>query len=150
MPRPISTLHKQCQSLWVKALSEPTTITFPTAKEAARAKFVFYDAARAAKRQGQGEPELIKAAMDVEIVTSPDKLSITLRARTVNPFYGGMEKVLAGVLGEADTAASSQSPTREPAPEEVSSSLDRMLKALDISPEPAAPAANPYYNREEL
>ena len=149
MPRPISTLHKQCQALWVKALREPTTITFPTAKEAARAKFVFYDAARAAKRQGHGEPELIKAATDVEIVTSPDKLSITLRARTVNPFYGGMEKVLANVLGEADTAH--QAPTREPEPEAVADSLDRMLKTLNLNPEPtAAPAANPYYNREEL
>lgn len=148
-------IQRQCRAVWCKALVAPVAIPFPTAKEAARAKFVFYDAIRNCKRTGEGSADLREAADLVEITLSDDKTTIILRRKSLNPFFAIMERELIKIVGPARVAAQGGSTqdaaptTQSPAPDPIAESLARLQGALAEGDTKPAPA-NPYYSREEL
>lgn len=140
---PPDSIRRKCQAAWLQCLADrsPLVFRFPTAKDAERAKFAFYDATRRAT-----DPRLQEAREAIEISFDRKAFTVTLRPRASNPFYKTMENTL-----DKGLPAGQPSTTVAPAGDienAVQASLARFEK-LRKEGEAGERPKNPYFNREE-
>ena len=140
---PPDSIRQKCQAAWLRCLADrfPLVFQFPTAKDAERAKFAFYDATRRS-----ADPRLQEAREAIELSLDRRAFTITLRPRALNPFYETMENTLDKGLpvGQPSTTVA----PAEDIEDAVQASLARFEK-LRKEGEAGERPRNPYFDRQE-